>query len=177
MVTFIMNYKKILLSILMFLLLFPIGNTMAFTYIDNAKDGNYFFFLIDLEFGDNLELNITHDGSGNLTLFLFKSRPIESYVKDDKSLNHQIFSNPALINYSLGDNPYINYSAPEPKIYYIEIILVSGGPDTFTLTANRDLTRYYLPIIPGFQLEILIPTIIFSMGLIYILYKKKMNHS
>lgn len=172
-----MNYKKIVPLFLMFFLLFPISNTIAFTYIDNAKDGNYFFFLIDLEIGDNLELNITHDGSGNFTLFLFSSRPVESYVKDDKSLNYKIFSNSALVNYSLVDNPYINFSAPETKIYYIEIILVSGGPDTFTLTANRDLTRYYLPIIPGFQLEILITTIIFSTGLVFILYKKKTNHS
>ena len=172
-----MNYKKILVPILLFFLLFPITNAIAFTYIDNIKDGNYVFFLIDLELGDNLDLNITRDGSGNFTLFLFNSRPIESYVKDDKTLNHQIFNNAALVNYSLGDNPYINYSAPEAKIYYIEIILVSDGPDTFTLTTNRDLTRYYLPIIPGFQLEILITTIIFSIGLILILYKKKMNHS
>ncbi|MFX1554377.1 MAG: hypothetical protein ACFFBV_10670, partial [Promethearchaeota archaeon] len=92
-----MNYKKIVPLFLMFFLLFPISNTIAFTYIDNAKDGNYFFFLIDLEIGDNLELNITHDGSGNFTLFLFRSRPVESYVKDDKSLNYKIFSNSALV--------------------------------------------------------------------------------
>jgi len=170
-----MNYKKILVLMSLFFLLFPITNAMAFTYIDNTKDGNYVFFLIDLEAGNNLELNITHDGSGNFTLFLFNSRPIESYVKDDKTLNHQIFINAALVNCSLADNPYINYSAPEAKIYYIEIILVSGGPDTFTLNANKDLTRYYLPIIPGFQLEYLLISLVFAVSIISILYKKKMS--
>ncbi|MFX0105753.1 MAG: hypothetical protein ACFE75_09700 [Candidatus Hodarchaeota archaeon] len=172
-----MNYKKIFILISLLFLLFPINNAIAFTYIDNIKNGNYVFFLIDLEAGNNLELSITHDGSGNFTLFLFNSRPIESYVKDDKTLNHLIFGNIALVEYSLEDNPYINYSAPEAKIYYIEIILDSNGPDTFTLNANKDLTRYYLPIIPGFQLEILIAIIVFSIGLILIFYKKKMNHS
>jgi hypothetical protein len=148
---------------------------MAFTYIDNVKDGNYIFFLKDLEVGNNLELNITHDQSGNFTLFLFNSRPIQSYVKDDKTLNHQIFDNIALVDYDLGDNPYINYSAPEAKIYYLEIILVSGGPDTFTLNANTDLTRYYLPIIPGFQLEYLVFSLIFAIGIVFILYKKKLS--
>ncbi|UCD00582.1 MAG: hypothetical protein JSV23_06740 [Promethearchaeota archaeon] len=170
-----MNYKKISLSLLLLFLLIPINNTIAFTYIDNLNNGNYIFFLTDLDDGNNLELNITHGGSGNFTLFIFNSRPIESYVNDDKTLNHQIFNNAALVNYSLIDNPYINYSAPELKIYYIEIILVSGGPDTFTLNANKDLTRYYLPNIPGFQLEYLLISLIFAVSIISILYKKKMS--
>ena len=170
-----MNYKKILLPILLFFMLFPITNAIAFTYIDNIKDGNYIFFLIDLEAGDNLELNITHDGSGNFTLFLFNTRPNEACVSNDKTLKDNIFNNPPTLNYSLADNPYINFTAPQTRIYYIEIILVSGGPDIFTLTTNKDLTRYYLPIIPGFQLEYLLISLVFAAIIIYILHKKKMS--
>ena len=170
-----MNYKKILVLIFLFFMLFPISNAIAFTYLDNIKDGNYVFFLVDLDAGENLELHITHDLSGNFTLFIFNSRPLESYVNDDKTLNENIFINPTTLNYSLVNYPYINFTAPEPKIYYIEIILISGGPDTFTLTANKDLTRYYLPIIPGFQLEFLVFSLIFAIGIVFILYKKKMR--
>ena len=172
-----MNYKKISVSILLCFLLIPLTYSTAFTYIDNIKNGNYVFFLVDLEINDNLELNLDHDGSGNFTLFLLNIRPEQSYVNTDNTPNEILFNNPPTVAYSLEDNPYINYSATVTNIYYVEIILVSGGPDTFTLTANKDLTRYYLPIIPGFQLEFLIFMILFSIGLILMLYKKRMKNS
>lgn len=168
-----MNYKKISLSILLLFLLLPMTDVVPFTHIDNIKDGNYVFFLVDLEVDENLELNLVHTGSGNFTLFLFDTRPDLSYVNDDKSLNENIFTK--AMNYSLDDNPYINFTATEPRIYYIEIILVSGGPDTFTLTANKDLTRYYLPIIPGFPLGYLIISLSFVLAIVFILNKKKIK--
>jgi len=180
-----MNNKKISLSIFLFLLLVPISSATAFTYIDNIKDGNYIFFLIDIETGNHLELNLTHEGTGNFTLFLFNSRPTDSNVNEDKSLKSRIFNTPPTVAYNLDDNPYINYTATIAKIYYIEIILVSGGPDTFTLTSTRyhanntlndkDLTRYYLPIIPGFRLEYLLISLTSMVGVIFILSKKKMS--
>jgi len=169
-----MNFKKItLLGVLLFLII-PISNAKAFSYVDYIKNGNYVFFLLDLKEDENVEFNVTHEGAGNFTLFLFNARPTGSNVRDDKSLNNEIFSNPSTINYSLGDDPYINFTAPPgDRIYYIEIILVSNGPDTFTITCNEDLTRYYLPIIPGFQIEFLLATLIISVGLILILFKKR----
>ena len=168
-----MNYKKLFLLGSIFLLLFPITSVLAFTYVDNVKNGNYVFFLVDLDVDENIELNVTHVGSGNFTLFLFNKRPTNSYVKNDNTLSVKIFN--ASVAYNLDDNPYINYTAPLEKIYYIEIILISGGPDTFTLTSTKDLTRYYLPQIPGYQLPILIFSLIFALGLIIVLYKRKMK--
>lgn len=168
-----MNFKKItLLGVLVFLII-PINNAKAFSYVDYIKDGNYVFFLLDLEEDSNVEFNVTHEGEGNFTLFLFKQRPSESNVKGDKSLNNKIFTNPPTVAYNLDDNPYINFTAQETRIYYIEIILVGGGPDTFAISCAEVLTRYYLPIIPGFQIEFLLATLIFSVGLILLLYKKR----
>ncbi len=161
----------------------PINNAIAFTYIDNNNNGNYTFFLIDLDVGNNIELSVTHSENGNFTLFIFNKRPIQSYVNNDNTLNKVIFDNPATVASSLDDNPYINYTATEEKIYYIEIILISGGPDTFFFTStirysngtviNKDLTRYYLPIIPGFPLEFLLISFTIAIGTILILYKKR----
>ncbi len=180
-----MNYKKILISIFLLLMIVPINNTIAFTYIDNVNNGNYTFFLTDLDESQNIELSLTHTESGNFTLFLFNVRPVQSYINNDNTLNKVIFNTPPTVAYSLDDNPYINYTATEEKIYYIEIILVSGGPDTFFLTStitytngtviNKDLTRYYLPIIPGFELELVIFSLIFALGLIIIYYKKSIR--
>ena len=163
----------------------PINNVLAFSYIDNINDGNYIFFLIDLDVDHNIELSLTHTESGNFTLFLFNVRPVQSYVNDDNTLRDVIFNTPPTVAHSLDDNPYINYTSVEEKIYYIEIILVSGGPDTFSLTStitysngtviNKELTRYYLPIIPSFPLEYVITAIVVAVSSILIIHKKKMN--
>ena len=168
-----MNYKKIILFCSLFFLVVPIINVKAFTYTDYINNGNYAFFLFDLGAGNNTEISVTHNDNGNFTLFLFDKRPIEAYVLGDKTLDNRIFSN--IINYSLTDSPYINFTASQTKIYYIEVILVGGGPDTYNLTCTEDLTRYYLPIIPGFQTELLLFSSILSVGLILILYKKKIK--
>ena len=149
------------------------------------KDGNYIFFLIDLEEGNHLELSLTHEGSGNFSLFLFNRRPTDSNVNEDKTLKPKIFNNPPMVDFSLDDNPYINYTSTETKIYFIEIILVSGGPDTYTFTSTRyhtnntlndkELTRYYLPIIPGFRIDFLLISLTFAVGVVFILIKKKMS--
>ncbi len=166
-----MNYKKIIFFCSLFFLIVPIINVKAFTYVDYINDGNYAFFLFDLGEGNSTEISVTHNEIGNFTLFLFETRPIESYVKADKSLDNRIFS--SVIDYSLIDNPYINFTASQTKIYYIEVMLVGGGPDTYNLASTEDLTRYYLPIIPGFQMEIILITSISAIGIIIFLYKKK----
>lgn len=178
-----MNIKKIFVSLFLIFLLVPITFTRAFTDIENLKDGNYIFFLIDLEEGNHLELNVTRWGNGNFTLFLFDSRPLDSYINEDNSLKPNIFTQSKTVNYSLDDNPYIFHTANKTKIYYIEIILVSGGPDAFTFTSMRyytnytenpaELIRYYLPIIPGFQFEYILISLVFTVGIAYIFLSKK----
>ena len=171
-----MNYKKIILICSLFFLLIPITNVNAFTYSDYIKNGNYAFFLFDLQEGNNTQISLNHEEDGNFTLFLFNKRPSKSYVKDDKSLDTDIFSKSSLVDFSVDEIPYINYTALETKIYYIEIILVGGGPDTYNLTVLPDdytVTRYYLPIIPGFRLELVILSIVLASGVILILYKKR----
>jgi hypothetical protein len=151
--------------------LIPTVSVFGFEHIDNINDGISVYFLVYLESGENIEINVTHNGNGNFTLFLYDRRPTESFIKIDKSLNPNIFN--VAINYSIDDNPYINYTISESKIYYIELILIENGPDTFFFYCNNDeLTRYYLPIIPGYQIGFLILTLILTTSLI-ILFKKK----
>jgi len=166
-----MNNKKIILCISLFFLLTPIINVKAFTHIDYINNGNYAFFLFDLGAGNSTEIRVNHNEDGNFTLFLFDKRPTESYVKEDKTLNNRIFSN--VNKSSLIDNPYINFTALDTKVYYIEVILVGGGPDSYNLTCTEVLTRYYLPIIPGYPIEIIL---IFSgtvIGILILMFKKK----
>ncbi|MFX1477370.1 MAG: hypothetical protein ACFFCI_04490 [Promethearchaeota archaeon] len=167
-----MKYKRIVLFCSLFLLLIPLSNVKAFTYVDYINDGNYAFFLFDLENSEHTEISVTRTGTGNFTLFLFNIRPTISYVNDDKSLDDRIFNHSLM--HSLADNPYINFTATETKIYYIEIILVNGGPDTYFLACTQDLTRYYLPTIPGFKLEIILVSVVLTLSIIYVFMKRKL---
>ena len=171
-----MKYKRFFLFCLLIFLIFPVVEGLSFTHIDSMKNGNYIFFLTDLEEDESIQLNVTHVKSGNFTLFLFNKRPTKSYVKSDDSLDTRIFNNHT-VAFNLDDNPYINYTASEHKIYYVEIILINDGPDTFTLSSNKDLTRYYLPTIPGYQMWLIIISIILILGLIILIHKKKLVKS
>ena len=169
-----MKRKYLTVPILALMFLIPIVSILGFEHIDNINDGISVFFLVDLEDGENIEINVTHIEDGNFTLFLFGSRPTDSYVNDDKTLNPIIFQ--IALNYSIDDNPYINYTVSQSKIYYIELILIDNGPDTFFLRSNIDgLTRYYLPIVPGFQVELLIFSSFLTIGFVLILYKRRMR--
>ncbi len=166
-----MKRKYLTVPILALMALVPIVSVFGFEFIDNINDGISVYFLVDLETGENIEINITHTEDGNFTLFLFGSRPTQAYVNDDKTLNPVIFQ--VALNYSIDDNPYINYTVTQSKIYYIELILIDNGPDTFFLSANKDeLTRYYLPIVPGYPIEFVIIASMLVTGLL-LLYKMK----
>jgi hypothetical protein len=166
-----MKYRFISIVFLLVFAFIPIQIGLAYQHVDNVNEGISTFFLTSLNDGDNIELNLTHTGSGNFTLFLFDQRPINSFVKIDKTLDDEIFS--LAINYSLDDNPYINYTALENKIYYIQVILLDNGPGTFFLYCNHELTRYYIPIIPGYQISLVVSSIIIVSTLIFLIIRKK----
>jgi len=166
-----MKQKYLAITLLTLMSLIPTVSVFSFEHIDNINNGISVYFLVHLEADENIIINVTHIGDGNFTLFLYDRRPTESFINFDNSLNPEIFD--VAINYSIEDNPYINYTASESKIYYIELILIENGPDTFFFHCNNDgLTRYYLPIIPGYQIGFLILTLILTTSIILLVKKK-----
>ncbi|MFW9772925.1 MAG: hypothetical protein ACFFEO_12275 [Candidatus Thorarchaeota archaeon] len=163
--------KKILIlpfSILILCILLP--SVGAYQYSDNINEGISVFFLTALDEGETIEINVTHSGIGNFTLFLFDQRPMDSYINLDKTLNREIFN--LAINYSLEENPYLLYNATLSKIYYFQIILLDQGPDTYFIYSDKELTRYYLPIIPGYYLFLILAFITIIIGALVFKIKK-----
>ena len=168
-----MKRKIVVLAVLSFFLLVPTLKVRGFTHIDNINDGISVYFLVNLNATQSIEINVTHLGEGEFVLFLFDQRPTESYLGLDYSLDSRIFS--IAINYSLDDNPYINHVASESSIHYMQLILLDNGPDTFFLNCDKELTRYYLPLIPGFQTEIIVVRILLSIGVIMLLKRNRIK--
>ncbi len=157
-----MKYKRFCLLLLLLTLILPAINVnglveteKAFEFRDKINYGASIFFLVSLNKSDLLEIALIPFGAenftGNFTLFLFNERPEENHVNQDFTLDPEIFDK--AIYYDLGEKPYLNFTADEELIYYIQIVLLDEGPDTFTLESNRDLIRYYLPQIPGYPLS------------------------
>ncbi|NVM17690.1 MAG: hypothetical protein HWN80_08235 [Candidatus Lokiarchaeota archaeon] len=168
-----MKRKYLAITLLTLMTLIPTVSVFGFEHIDNINDGISVYFLVHLEASENIEINVTHSDNGNFNLFLYDKRPTESFINIDNSLNPDIYD--VAINYSIDDNPYINYTVSASKIYYIELILIENGPDTFFFyCSNDELTRYYLPIIPGYEMGFLILTLILTSSLI-ILFKKRIT--
>ncbi|MFX0025115.1 MAG: hypothetical protein ACFE8M_01780 [Candidatus Hermodarchaeota archaeon] len=169
--------KKILILPLLILLLFIwVPSVQGYEYSDNINEGISAYYLTALDAGETIEVNVTHlEDDGNFTLFLFDERPLESYVNFDKTLNYEIFN--IAINYSLDDKPYLFYNASESKIYYFQLILLDFGPDTFFIYSDKELTRYYLPIISGYHLLLLTILIPFISGILLFIHKKKIKRN
>lgn len=170
-----MNNNKIFLAALIFLIIFPISKVVArdadYEFKDRIDEGRSLFFLVELEEDEEIEIEIEPYGNGYYHLFLFDERPEKTHVNIDKTLDNDINDNK--VAHDKGKSPDINYTAEDDQIYYVQVILTKNGPDTFTLKANRKLSRYYLPQIPSYPLEILIISIIFSVGLLILLINRK----
>jgi len=168
--------KKILILPLLALLLFIwTPSVQGYEYSDNINEGISVYYLTALDVGETIEVNVTHlgDGNFNFTLFLFDERPLESYVNFDKTLNNEIFN--VAINYNLDDNPYLYFNASESKIYYFQLILLDKGPDTFFIYSDKELTQYYLPIIPGYNISLFLILIFLISGLLTFNNMKKIQ--
>jgi len=169
-----MNYNKVFLASVIFLLLFPVTYTLAdakFVFEDQMNDGNSLFFLVELEEDDEIEIELKARENGYFHLYLFDERPTETHVNIDNTIDSDIKKDK--VAHDSGTKPDINYTAEDDQIYYLQVILTKGGPDFFRLEANEKLSRYYLPQIPGYQLEILMLSLVLSIGIILYIIKKK----
>jgi len=167
-----MKRKLLLLSMLVLFVFIP-TKTHAFDHIDDINNGISVFFLVGLNASETIEINVTHTGSGNFELFLFNARPVDSYINIDNTLNPEIYNQ--AINYSVDDNPYINFTVTLHQIYYVQLVLLENGPDTFFLYCNHELVRYYLPSIPGYNVEFILVTLAVTLTIFLIFRKKKVN--
>ena len=168
--------KQKLAFILCFLLfLLPIINVKGNSgYIYNKPEkievSSPIFFLFPLDVNESVQIQISREKIGNISLFLFDTRPINSYIYPNLTLNQDIYDIKIALNIS--QNPFINYTASQNKIFYVEILIFNNGSDIITVRSTKSLTRYYLPQIPGFPLFMIIGSLFFPT-LILLIYRKR----
>ena len=115
---------------------------------------------------------------------MYDERPLDSHLLPDGSIDASITDQAVAYNetpslvYSSTINDtvssvFLNYTAPSIRLYYLEIIVVENGPDTFKLESNYVLQPYYIPFIPGYNIEIFASCAVFIVFLIYFKIRKQ----
>ncbi|MHA2001407.1 MAG: hypothetical protein ACTSVU_04865 [Promethearchaeota archaeon] len=136
------------------------------------------FYVTYLNSSETWSVNCTSTYNGKYYLFLFDERPKSTYILNNNSLDIKVYDDAIAYNNTpvevfsknLNSTVYsttLNYTATKYTLYYLEVVLVEGGPDTFLLdSSNKEITPYYIPYIPGYPLEILNLAVIISLSLI-----------
>ncbi|TXT55038.1 MAG: hypothetical protein BAJALOKI2v1_700002 [Promethearchaeota archaeon] len=166
-----MKRKNILLILLIAGLLIPISFVSGYEYKEKVKTSFAVYYLVDLNEGDDLTLELIPYENGSFSLFLFDEKITKSHINNDGSIDPEIYDK--AIQYDNSEIPSITYTAEDYQIYYIQIILMENGPDIFTLESNQELSRYYLPQVPGFPTEVILSTSIIILGIILVYNRKK----
>ena len=141
-------------------------------------------YVVNLTLDTNLLINCTAYYKGVFHLYFFDERPLDPHVLPNGSINPSITDQAVAYNetpslvFSSNINDTVNsvtlnYTAPTYRLYYLEIILVENGPDTFKLESNYALQPYYIPFIPGYNFETFASCAVFIVFLIYFKIRKR----
>ncbi|MBD3254068.1 MAG: hypothetical protein GF383_03205, partial [Candidatus Lokiarchaeota archaeon] len=172
-----MKFKVAFIFVILFIAVIPVSVLAGtdYEYRDKMEEGDSRFFLVDLEEGDDLDLELDAYEDARFYLFLFDERPEESHVGLDKKIDDDIFDDE--IANDKGKHAEVNYTAEDDQIYYVQIILIDSGPDYFILKSNEKLSKYYLPSIPGYPVELLLLAIIVSFGVAVLVLRRRIKVS
>ena len=140
------------------------------------------FYVTTVDFNTTIYINCTSVYEGVFYLYLFNFRPTETILHENNSINENLVAGAVAYNstpvdvFSAGLNATvksltISYNATKTAMYYLEIVLLENGPDTFVMESTREFQPYFIPFIPGYPLEMFIGGS--TLGIILVLRKTK----
>jgi hypothetical protein len=148
-------------------------------YTDSFPLQTYDFrmYVVSLEVNDTLIVNVTSVSDGDFDLFLFSDRPKEAHVSRE-GYDTEII-NPSTLAYDMtqgGSFSSINFTADNPDypvaLYYLQVVLIDNGPDSYELEANHSMELYFIPFIPGYSFYIIIGISLLTVGIIFSFKRK-----
>ena len=156
----------------------PVRSTPETTFTEQFRleNASTRYYIASLDLNETWSLNCTGLYEGKYYLYLFQERPVSSHMFDNGSIDPEILNAALTYNVTpsqifsdaLNDTVYttsVNFTASTATVYYLQIILVEGGPDTFILFSSVEFQAYYIPFIAGYSVNILVGGI-FLTGLI-----------
>ena len=168
-----MKKFKIIIILTIFLFLLSISIPQCLTYTDNqeVKSNGTIFYLVSLNKSETLNITCSSKYQLSYSLFVFNFRPTSNYKNPDGKYSSELYN--LSITFYEGYYPELNFIANEALIYYIQIIVHNASSNLITIYSNKELGRYYLPLIDSYPLEIIWVTTIFTISTITFLILKK----
>jgi hypothetical protein len=128
------------------------------------------YYVTTLDVNETWKIDVTSVYEGIFEIYLYSERITEyTYQYEAVASNN---SGIKIFSTSLNDTVNFvsaNYTAKVKQMYYLEIVLVKNGPDTFVLKSSHSVQTYFIPFIPGYPIEIIMICGVFT---IFILIRK-----
>ncbi|MCK4239198.1 MAG: hypothetical protein KAX33_08765 [Candidatus Lokiarchaeota archaeon] len=161
----------IIFTILLFLLTISTPQCLTYTDYQEVKSNGTIFYLVSLNKSETLNITCSSKYQLNYSLFVFNFRPTSNYKNPNGIYSSELYN--LSITFYEGYYPELNFIANKALIYYIQIIVHNASSNLITIYSNKELGRYYLPLIDSYPLEIIGVTTIFTISTITFLILKK----
>lgn len=150
----------------------PPQSTYKDAYPLQQDDSRY--YVVYLNTSQTIQINVTSANNGIFNIFIYDQRPTTTYVSSN-GYNAHIFD--VALKYNITDETFVQfeYNATKASTYYIQIVMIANGPDTFYLTASRSMTLYFIPFVPGFPVPFVIMFSLIGSFIIWKMINKKIK--
>ncbi len=135
-------------------------------------------YVVSLVINETFTVNVTAVADGEFDLFLFSTRPQESYVSRD-GYNPEIFTAESTLAFNDAPGPFseISYTPSNPNytiaLYYVQVVLIDRGPDSYILEASHQMELYFIPFIPGYPIWIIAGVSVITFGFVFLKLRKR----
>lgn len=162
---------------------------LEYEEIFRIEQGSTKFYVTSLNTSETWKINVTAAYEGVFYIFLFQERPLEDFITPDFTIDPRIYETSVAYNNTPGliydseleynlSNVYMEYSFNESvaQLFYLEIILVENGPDSFKIQSSKELQPFFIPFIPGYPTRyIIVGFLTSSIGILVLVNRKKLG--
>ena len=138
-------------------------------------------YVVSLNISEVFVVNVTAVADGEFDLFLFSTRPKENLVTRegyDPEIFNTVTGTTLAYDNSTGPFAEITYTPSNPNyttaLYYIQVVLIDRGPDSYNLVSTHDLELYFIPFIPGYPIWVIACVSVITFGLVFLKIKRRM---
>lgn len=163
------------LFVAIILSIFLLGQSNVLAHLNSAETESFYeifrmendtakFYITTMDTNEtwNIELNASYQGI--FYIFLFEERPLTDFTLNNGTLDPQIYETAVAYNNTPSDvfdsdlnasisNVELNYTykGEQAILFYLQIIIVESGPDSFKLWSSKEIQPYYVPFISGYS--------------------------
>lgn len=125
------------------------------------------FYVVYLEVGTQIEINVTNTYLGDFDIFIHNERPRSSHISHH-GYDPAIYTNATVWDTGSGPEASVIYTAEDSILYYIQVTLISGETDTYHLSSNQALELYFIPfLIPGYSIPVLLTITLITLVVLW----------